>query len=77
MARTHGSAKHGPALCPTWKPVLDPRQAEVVRLRVFWGATMEHIGEVLGVSTSTVERDWRFARRWLAIRLEPTDFEKS
>jgi len=51
---------------------LDQRQAEVVRLRVFWGATMDQIGEILGVSTSSVERDWRFARRWLATRLEPS-----
>ncbi len=50
---------------------LDPRQAEVVRLRVFWGATMDQIADVLGVSTSSVERDWRFARRWLATRLRP------
>ena len=50
---------------------LDPRQAEVVRLRVFWGATMDHIAELLDVSTSSVERDWRFAKRWLARRLRP------
>jgi RNA polymerase sigma factor (TIGR02999 family) len=48
---------------------LDPRQAEVVRLRVFWGASMEQIAEYLGVSKSSVERDWRFARRWLAVEL--------
>ena len=50
---------------------LDPRQAEGVQLRVFWGGTTEQIAQVLGVSTSTVERDWRFARRWLAVRLRP------
>lgn len=49
---------------------LDPRQAEVVRLRVFWGATMDQVATILGVSTSTTERDWRFARRWLATRLD-------
>jgi RNA polymerase sigma factor (TIGR02999 family) len=51
---------------------LDPRQADVVKLRVFWGATMDQIGHVLGVSTSTADRDWRFSRRWLAARLRPT-----
>jgi len=50
---------------------LDPRQAEVVRLRVFWGATMDHIAQLLDVSVSSVERDWRFAKRWLARRLRP------
>jgi RNA polymerase sigma factor (TIGR02999 family) len=48
---------------------LEPRHAEVVRLRVFWGATIAQTAQVLGVSTPTVERDWRFARRWLANRL--------
>lgn len=52
---------------------LDSRQADVVRLRVFWGATMEQIAEVLEVSKSSVERDWRFARRWLASRLRSAD----
>lgn len=50
---------------------LDPRKADVVRLRVFWGATTQEIADVLGVSSSSVERDWRFARRWLAARLRP------
>ena len=50
---------------------LEPRQAEIVRLRVFWGATVAQAAEILGVSPSTVERDWRFARSWLAARLRP------
>jgi RNA polymerase sigma factor (TIGR02999 family) len=54
---------------------LDSRKADVVRLRVFWGADNDEVAELLGVSPSTVDRDWRFARRWLATRLrpEPTD----
>lgn len=52
---------------------LDPRKADVVRLRVFWGASMEEIADTLGVSVSSVERDWRFARRWLAVRLGPAE----
>lgn len=46
------------------------RQARVVELRTFSGMTMEEIAEVLGVSVPTVQRDWRFARAWLAARLE-------
>jgi len=42
-----------------------PRQAEIVMLRYFAGLSNEQIAEVLGVSTRTVERDWRFARAWL------------
>lgn len=48
---------------------LDRRKADVVRLRVFWGATIEEIAEILCLSTASVERDWRFAKRWLAARL--------
>lgn len=45
---------------------LDSRKAEVAKLRLIWSLQMEEIGEVLGVSVPTVERDWRFARAWLA-----------
>lgn len=51
---------------------LDPRKAELVGLRVFWGASMEEAAELLEISLSTAERDWRFARRWLAERLADT-----
>ncbi|HEX3746245.1 MAG TPA: sigma-70 family RNA polymerase sigma factor [Bryobacteraceae bacterium] len=47
-----------------------PRHARVVELRFFGGLTSEETAEVLhgtedGVSSRTVERDWRFARAWL------------
>ncbi|MBX3725113.1 MAG: sigma-70 family RNA polymerase sigma factor [Xanthomonadales bacterium] len=48
---------------------LDARKADLVRLRVFWGATMPEIAELLGISLATAERDWGFARRWLMARL--------
>jgi RNA polymerase sigma-70 factor (ECF subfamily) len=50
---------------------LDPRKAEVVALKVFWGFEMAEIADVLDVSLRTVERDWRFARNWLRARLQP------
>ncbi len=49
-----------------------PRKAEIVLLRYFAGLTMEQIGEILEVSTRTVEREWRFARAWLQTRLSAT-----
>lgn len=49
--------------------VLDPRKAEVVVLKVFWGMQVAEIAETLGVSARTVERDWRFSRNWLRTRL--------
>lgn len=48
---------------------LDPRKAELVGLRVFFGANMNEIADMLEISLSTAEREWRFARRWLAQRL--------
>ena len=47
----------------------DPRQAEIVELRIFAGLTVEELAEVLAVSTPTVKRDWRMARAWLAAEL--------
>jgi DNA-directed RNA polymerase specialized sigma24 family protein len=41
----------------------------VVQLKVFWGLEMSEIAETLEVSLSTVERDWRFSRAWLAREL--------
>ncbi len=43
----------------------DPQKSQIVEMRFFAGCTMEEIAESLGVSLSTVERDWRFARAWL------------
>jgi len=42
-----------------------PRQAKVVELRYFGGLSVEDIGEVMKISTRTVDRDWEFARAWL------------
>jgi RNA polymerase sigma factor (TIGR02999 family) len=47
----------------------DARLAEIVRLRYYAGLSVEETAEVVGVSVSTVTRDWRFARAWLAERL--------
>lgn len=44
----------------------DPRRAAVVEAKVFGGLTNEQIAEVLGVSLSTVDSDWRTARAWFA-----------
>lgn len=48
----------------------DPRKARVVELRFFGGLTVQEIGEVLGISRATVDREWRFARAWLFDALE-------
>ena len=44
----------------------DAHLAEVVMLRYYSGLTVEETARVLDVSISTVTRDWRYARAWLA-----------
>jgi len=52
---------------------LDERQARIVELRFFAGLEVEEVAGVLDVSVSTVEREWRAARAWLARRLKNRD----
>jgi len=49
---------------------LHPRPAEVVMYRYFAGLSSDVIGDLLGVSGRTIERDWRFARAWLHRAIE-------
>lgn len=44
---------------------LDPQQSRIIELRYFGGLTIEETAEALGVSDTTVEREWRLARAWL------------
>jgi RNA polymerase sigma factor (TIGR02999 family) len=48
----------------------DPRQAEIVTLRFFAGLTAEQTAQALGVSVSTLDREWRFIRSFLHTRLK-------
>ena len=48
---------------------LDERKARVVELRFFGGLTIDETARTIGVSTTTVEDDWAFARAWLRSRL--------
>jgi RNA polymerase sigma factor (TIGR02999 family) len=43
----------------------DERAVKVVECRFFSGYTIEETADVLGVSPSTVKRDWRGAKAWL------------
>jgi RNA polymerase sigma factor (TIGR02999 family) len=42
-----------------------PGKAELVKLRYFAGFGVEEAAEVLGISVSTANRDWAYARAWL------------
>ncbi len=48
---------------------IDSRSAKVVTMRFFLGLDFAEIAISLGVTERTVERDWAFARRWLAQEL--------
>jgi RNA polymerase sigma factor (TIGR02999 family) len=43
----------------------EPRAADLVKLCFFVGLTQEQAAKELGISVSTVEREWAFARAWL------------
>ena len=43
----------------------DEQQCRVVELRYFGGLSIEEAAEVLGISPSTVKRDWAAAKAWL------------
>jgi len=45
--------------------VLDARKAQLVELRFFAGMTNDQAAAVLGISPTTADRDWAFARAWL------------
>jgi len=47
----------------------NPRKAELVKLRFFAGLTAEQAAAVLGVSLSTAEKDWAYARSWLRVAI--------
>ena len=44
---------------------VDERKSRIVEFKFFTGLTTEEIAEVLGISSATVEREWKFARAWL------------
>jgi RNA polymerase sigma factor (TIGR02999 family) len=48
---------------------LDPRKADVVKYRILWGLTVEEVASAMSLGRATVERDWSFAKAWLAKEL--------
>lgn len=48
----------------------DARAAQVVELHFFAGLDLESIAKLLGVTRRTVDRDWRFARAYLAAHVD-------
>lgn len=48
---------------------IEPRQALMIECRFFGGMNLTETADLLGISASTVQRDWRAARAWLALEL--------
>ena len=48
---------------------LDRRKHHIVELRFFGGLSIEDVANLIGVSTTTVENEWRSARAWLNSQL--------
>lgn len=51
---------------------LDPRQSRVVELRYFVGLSIAETASVLGLSVSTVKREWETARMFLTHQVRAT-----
>jgi len=50
--------------------VLDSLKAKLVELRYFVGLSGDQAAEVLGISPSTADRYWKYARAWLQIEMD-------
>jgi RNA polymerase sigma factor (TIGR02999 family) len=45
------------------------RKADLVKLRFFAGLTIEEAADALGISTSTADNDWAYAKTWLRMEM--------
>ncbi len=49
---------------------LDPLKANLVKLRYFAGLTISQAADALGISSTTADRYWAYARAWLHAELK-------
>ena len=49
--------------------VHDERKADLVKLRYFAGLTIREAAGVLGISESTADADWAYAKSWLRVHM--------
>jgi RNA polymerase sigma factor (TIGR02999 family) len=47
-----------------------PRRAQLVKLRYFAGLSLPEVAKLLGISQSTAEADWTYAKAWLKRDME-------
>jgi RNA polymerase sigma factor (TIGR02999 family) len=49
---------------------LDEQQSRIVEMRFFGGLSVEEIADLLGISRSTVKREWNVAKAWLSRQIK-------
>ena len=49
--------------------ILDPRKAELVKLRYFAGMSFDETATALGIAVPTAKQWWAYARAWLTVEL--------
>jgi RNA polymerase sigma factor (sigma-70 family) len=54
----------------------DPAAAEIAKLRLYAGLSVEDAGQVLNISRATAFRHWTYARAWLNAKLGEKDEPK-
>jgi RNA polymerase sigma factor (TIGR02999 family) len=52
----------------------DERKSQVVEFRYFGGYSVQEVSAILGISETTVARDWRLARAWLRREMNTRDY---
>ena len=52
---------------------IDPLKSDLVKLRYFAGLTIPDAANALGISSSTADRYWAYARAWLHAELKKGD----
>src|ERR1043166_2288146 len=52
---------------------LDARKSQIIELRFFGGLSLEETAEVMDISPSTIQREWRSAKAWLHHTMSKTD----
>jgi RNA polymerase sigma factor (TIGR02999 family) len=56
---------------------IDKAAANLVKLRYYAGLTLPQAAEALGISSSTADRQWAYARAWLHAELRENDSESA
>jgi RNA polymerase sigma factor (TIGR02999 family) len=51
---------------------LDPREAELVKLRYFVGLSFDEAAAAMGIAVPTAKQWWAYARAWLTVEMRAT-----